>query len=481
MTSNFYSNIHEKLIKSPGKIFLKFPEAGKKANQYSGRDILTGVAQVCHSLEGKKIKKESRILVAVPFSFRFVCIFLGIMAYGSIPVLPPPKISKINLPFLLLQQNIKNIFLAERNVFSAFLLILFRIRAVTTKFELEKTPFFEPVLVPETQTAFISFSSGSTRKPTPVKRSHQILLEQHWALKRSFPPLPDHKDFPLFPNILLHNLCLGTTTIIPDIPGLYVLQTQPKRLVEQMRMEKVDSLTGNVFYFKKILSYLEISQETLPNIKELGVGGSPVPENLPHLLKKFFVNANIYIIYGSTQAEPIAVRKVEGEQAKPELGYYVGTPHPTIELEIRNSKPITVKENSFMAGAIAVRGKHVVPEKDSDWLITGDFGYLTEKGELYLTGRIGNEHIIEGFSHYQLEHTLLNLPRVRQAAAIAEDGVFKIYFEGEADLSEIRISLKKHFPESILGSVEGIEKMPMDSRHHSKVLYKKLCTPNLKT
>lgn len=480
MTSNFYLTIHESLTGKPSQIFLKIPGKGK-TKLHSGREILTGVGQVCHSLEKMNIKKGSKILVAVPFSFRFVCVFLGIMAYGAIPVLPPAGISKTNLISIILQQKIKNVFFTKRKMLLSVVLKIFRITAISTNFDLEKTTSYEPDLIPETQAAFISFSSGSTGKPSPVLRGHKILVEQHLALKKSFPPLKNQKDFPLFPNILLHNLCLGITTVIPDIPNFDVGKMQPEKIVKQIQVEQIDSLTGNVYYFKKILTYLKTSNETLPNVMELGIGGSPVPEYLPHLLKKHFINANIYIIYGSTQAEPITVRKIGIKQANPILGYFVGTLHSGLELEIREPKLISMEGKNFSAGSIAVRGNHVIPENDSEWLVTGDYGYLDEKGGLYLTARAGNENLVQGFSHYQLEHTLLNLPGVEQAAAIAEDSVFKIFVEGSGDLSEIRISLKNHFPEIIVGSVEKIAKMPMDRRHHSKILYKNLCTPNLKT
>jgi olefin beta-lactone synthetase len=479
MTSNFYSIIHKNLVDHQDKCFLKFLDR-EKASQHSGNEILKGVARVCQTLEKRNIKKGDKILVAVPFSFHFVCVFLGIMAYGAIPVLPPAVTGKINLLNIILQQNIKNVFFEHRKTILNFLLKVIRVKSITTNFEFEKPAFYEFQLVSGLQPAFISFSSGSTGRPTPVERGHQILLEQHLALKRSFPPLTEQKDFPLFPNILLHNLCLGITTVIPDIPELDIRKMQPEKIVKQMREEQIDSLTGNVFYFKKILAYLLTTGETIAHVKELGIGGSPVPEYLPHLLKKHFINANIYIIYGSTQAEPIAVRKIEDELVKPELGYFVGRLHPNIEMEIRDPKAFTKRTKTYLAGSISVRGKHVVPGTDSEWLETGDYGYLDENGELFLTGRSGNENIIQGFTHYQIEHTLTNLPGVEHAAAIAVNSAFKLYIEGSADLSEINISLKNHFPETIISSVEKIEVMPVDPRHHSKILYRNLCTPNLK-
>ncbi len=480
MHSNFYSLIHEKLIGFPDKVFIKFPRAGN-TGLHTGKDIYSGVAQVCQSLEIKKIEKGSKVLIAVPFSFRFVCIFLGIMAYGAVPVLPPAGASKTNLISIVLKQGVSCIIFAEQKSILSLLLKFFSIKALTTTFDFKKSTSFEPIQIPVRPVAFISFSSGSTGNPTAVTRDHKILIEQHSALKTSFPPHPAQKDFPLFPNILLHNLCLGISTIIPNILNSDVRKMQAKNIVSQIKLEQVESLTGNVFYFKKILTYLQNSKETFSHVKELGIGGSPVPEYLPHLLKKHFVNANIYIIYGSTQAEPIAIRKIGKEELDPILGYFVGKLHPGIELEIRETKSITIQGKNHLSGSIAVRGKHVVEDKNSEWFVTGDYGYLDENGELYLTARFGNEDIIQGYSHYQLEHILLHIPGVKQAAAIAEGTAFRIYFEGNANPAEIELSLIDHFPVNLISSIQKIEEMPMDNRHHSKILYKNLCTPNLKT
>lgn len=477
MTSNFYSAIHDNLYESLDKIFLKWPGQGQPCSRISGELILNGVAVVCNSLQLKNIKKGEKVIIGIPFSPDFVFAVLGIMAYGAIPVIPPAATTRFSFLKLLLEENIIGIY-ANVSQGRRFFLNTLGIKTIHPVSGNTDLPHFHPQKVSLDQVALISFSSGSTGKPKAVLRTHKILKAQHLALKKSFPPVPDQQDSPLFPNILLHNLSLGITTVIPDISTFDVRQMDPKKVLEQMENEKVDSLTGNVFYFKMLLGHLQQNSRLFPDKINIGIGGSPVPEYFPHLLKQYFVNANVFIIYGSTQAEPISIRMVK-DQKDPARGYFVGAIHPDIKIRIAPLEKVKAGGNFYSAGEIEVQGKHVVLPKDQEWLKTGDFGYLDENGELYLTAREGNNVLIQGYSHYQIENHLITLTNVKQAAAIANKDTFDIFFEGEEDLAKIKKVLEV-FPSSIFNKIEHIQNIPVDSRHHSKIIYQKLCTQNLK-
>ncbi len=477
MTSNFYSGIQRNLLAYPEKVFIKWP-VDSKNKEYTGAELLEGISLFGQSLAKHKIEPGEKVLIAIPFSYKMVCALLGVMAIGAIPVLPPAASTKQDLIRLIRQQKITAIALQDPSLSQK---ILFRILRVKIISAVSAQKYFvpEPQFVPEDQAALISFSSGTTGRPKAVLRTHKILQAQHQALRQSFPTSPDQQDFPLFPNVLLHNLSLGITTIIPNIPRFDLQQLEPSKIIEQLLKEEIDSLTGNVYYFKKLKSYLAEKNILLPGVRDLGIGGSPVPEFLAHQLKKHFVNANIHIIYGSTQAEPIAVRNISGDPKDPSLGFCIGKVHPDLELRIKAGNKILDPDTPFNSGSIEVKGAHVVSE--NEWLVTGDFGYLNEEGELYLTGRAGNEKSIQGISHYQLEHVLLHIPGVEHAAAIVEGAGFKIIFQGKAASKELEILLKTKFPTIVISAIQQIDKMPLDNRHHSKILYKDLCIQNSKT
>ena len=161
-------------------------------------------------------------------------------------------------------------------------------------------------------------------------------------LKEIFPPWPGQRDFPLFPNVLLHNLAAGTTSVLPALPWADLAAFSPARIARQLLTQAVETLTGNVFYFQRLLPVLQEQPGGFPLVRAVGIGGSPVPEWLPHALQIVFPNATIYLIYGSSEAEPIAVRPVTGAgqnptqnpAQNPALGYAVGPVHPSLELHL---------------------------------------------------------------------------------------------------------------------------------------------------
>ncbi|MBC8109472.1 MAG: AMP-binding protein [Verrucomicrobia bacterium] len=246
----------------------------------------------------------------------------------------------------------------------------------------------------------------------------------------------------------------------------------PEIIFTQIQNEQINTLTGNVFYFTQLIQFLADHNQTISHVKAIGVGGSPIPEFLLEAIKKYFVGATVYVIYGSSEAEPIATRKVETLEM-PFKGFCVGKVSPHLELFIEEKNEINVGKDSFPVGEILVRGKHVALKKDEDWLHTGDFGYLNEQ-QLFLTAREGNEKPIKNTQHYQLEHTLLNLKGVEKVAALALDTGFEVFIVSNTPEKELRNELSQYFEENIVSQFHFRKKLPVDNRHQSKILYKLL-------
>jgi acyl-CoA synthetase (AMP-forming)/AMP-acid ligase II len=333
---------------------------------------------------------------------------------------------------------------------------------------------FEVVDVPPEQPALVTHSSGSTGNAKAIYRSHKVLLSQHHVLRQVFPPLPNQVDFPLFPNILLHNLALGVTSVLPDIPHFKLKEMQPARIVDQLIHQRIETATGNVFYFDSIIKHLHKHAVTFPHVRAIGIGGSPVPDTLALALKKFFIEAAIYIIYGSSEAEPIAVRKIDDETIHPFAGYKVGDIVPQLQLEMVPLGEVIVGSKKVTVGEIKVKGAHVATNNKDEALHTGDFGYVDEKNQLYLTARKGNEKICGGYQHYQLEHLLTNDSRVEKVAAIAGDDGFVIYVQGNISKQEILNTLITYMPAQLVKSIHLRNDIPVDARHLSKILYHKV-------
>ena len=414
------------------------------------------------------------------------------MAQGLTPVIPPSNISFKNFIKILKEQKIKGIVWQKptflKKIISKIVGKFFKINIINVTniigiIDTKNNPAVPIQEVLKTQTALISYSSGSTGKHKAVFRSHQVLLAQHLAIKAIFPPFQNQIDFPLFPNVLLHNLIVGVPSVMPTISKFDLQKVNMKIICAQIQKEKISSMTGNVFYFTKMVQYLKQTPLKLLTVKAIGIGGSPVSEKLVFELKAIFENATIYVIYGSSEAEPIAVREINDasyQQEKPMKGFCVGKVSEGLEIKI---EPKIMGE---IMGEIYVKGNHVATKDNQEWFRTGDFGYQDENGTLFLTGRKGNEKVISGVQHYLIEHLLLCTENIQQVAAIAKEtkaaACFDIYVVADIAANttvndtenKIKEVLYQHFDKSIIGEIFFKTTLPTDRRHHSKILYQQL-------
>jgi acyl-CoA synthetase (AMP-forming)/AMP-acid ligase II len=513
MHPNFAERLFAELRREPAQEVLRWPAArpGASPISVSGAALLARVQAWQTALEASgPVPVGAPVLLAHPGSPELVAALLAVLGLGAVPVLPPAGTSASAIYQLLKAEGIRLAVVApgtRRKL--GWLGRLLGCRCVAAPAPTQYEPALEtlatPVLRPVAlaQPALISHSSGSASgRPTAVRRSHCVLQAQHEALRQQFPPWAGQRDLPLFPNVILHNLAVGALSIVPDLPGGQLAQLDPARLAAQLAAERVETLTGNVFYFTRLVAHLRLHPATFPAVRALGIGGSPVPESLLAAVQRHFPQATCHVIYGASEAEPIAVRAVAGPAPDPRLGYCVGQPHAALELRLRQPQPVwqpvappelvaaadgyqsargqqllaTLEDEfpTYQSGEILVRGPHVAaPNGPQNWLPTGDFGYFDDAGQLWLTGRRGAAQLVHGVGHYQLEHHLRHLPGVAQVAALprADGSAFDVFFVGMTTAEGLRAATDAAFGPGLLGHVQQRKQLPVDGRHFSKLRY----------
>ncbi len=445
-----------------------------KLSGYTGEDLLFKISGFRNQIQKAAIPSGAKVIPAIPISVDTICALLALQSLGMIPVSPPSNSGIFSSFSFIKNQHIKALILIKKPGFLS--LIVYKLLGLHLIFQKESDQISEdwkPTLVNAHQAALITYTSGSTGKPKAINRNHQVLTAQHLVLKKIFPPFEGQKDFPLFPNILLHNLATGVPSVIPAVHRFKVVNMVPEIIIQQIKENKVNSITGNVFYFTKIIEYLEKQPQFFEEVKALGIGGSPVPEKLIKALQNYFNKADCYIIYGSSEAEPIAVRKADLTHQNPLNGFYVGKPVEDIQIKINGIDELKTAQGDYHLGEIEVKGDHVAIAGNK-WLATGDYGYFTECGDLYLTARKGNEATHFGLQHYQIEHLILQQNAVEKVAAIAVSNGFNLFVKGEVSTEEIWNSVHANLPSGLIKSVVIKEEIPVDARHHSKILYEKL-------
>ena len=470
---NFIQLIYDSCKNNPGRELIHWPDSSHFPVTTSDsllRDI--HYRRIVFRIAG--FKSGNRVMLVQPVSPDILGTMLALMAEGCAVVAPPARAGWRFFFDVRRQAGVDAVVMVP-GVSRLLRVLLWMLRIPTLRFPDQQRvvldlPENQPVAVSDEAIALISFSSGSTRKSQPILRTHGVLRAQHEAIGRQFPAFEGQMDLPLFPNILLHHLASGSSCVIPDIPKWKLTELDPERIFTQIEHKGVNTLTGNVYYFKTLTTAAKGRHFT--EVKACGIGGSPVQEDLLAQVQNLFPNAACYVIYGATEAEPIAVRLCQ-DSPNSWKGYAVGKPVEGIEIKLNDPFLLQLgSENQVNAAEIHVRGAHVISGSE-DWHPTGDFGYLQE-GQLFLTGRRGNETVIEGWQHYPIEHALRLLPGVNQVAAIPRLGVFTIHYSGTCSVEELRAHLLEKLPAKLVGKMVKHQALPVDQRHLSKILYQQI-------
>jgi acyl-CoA synthetase (AMP-forming)/AMP-acid ligase II len=466
--TNYYTILRENLHKLSSKA-ISFGLG--EDQQLTYQELRKRVDHFRQILRSNRLQKDTAVILGIPFSLDAIAAFLAVMAEGHTATFLPAK-DRLHTIRSISRLGFKKAILLDRQpgLLKRLFFKIFGIKVLIDRAQTE--PLAHLPAGSMNEIALLSFSSGSTGKPKPILRSHRVLTHQQQAISDVYPEVKEQTDMPLFPNLILHNLTTGAHTVFPDnIEGSLSALRIPA-LIEQIKSHKVNTLTGNVYYFFKLLEHCKHQDLRLDTLKEVGIGGSPVPEHLLRELRWLFPSAELHILYGSTEAEPIAHR-IYQEPHDPLYGYFAGDFHPSVTYSFINKQVIrSANGKSVEAGDLIVKGPHVI-KGEKEWFATGDIGYLSDQG-LFLTARKGNEKTCGGFQHYQLEHYLWKDEQIDRVAVISHKDGFRIHYTGRATKLNIRQSLQNVISLDCIHSIVKTDSLPYDSRHLSKILYHKL-------
>ncbi|KAF8981029.1 hypothetical protein BGZ46_003323, partial [Entomortierella lignicola] len=197
---------------------------------------------------------------------------------------------------------------------------------------LAAAPKLIPVVsVPGDTTALLSFTTGSTGNPKPIRRSHDYLRAQTIAvfcqreIRGSAPengpveiatahkPVKAVTNLPVF---IFGQIMLGYTTLIPD--NFNPAGVNPAPLLQAMIRHNVQVAFGSPAFFIRLLEHLEqtggVDQHgkflsPLP-VRVLCLGGAPVFSSELDIMRRG-VKGSAFIFYGASEAEPISKIRVE--------------------------------------------------------------------------------------------------------------------------------------------------------------------------
>jgi olefin beta-lactone synthetase len=475
-------------------------------NSISYRQLSEKISITKHYLLYKGIRPKDRVLILCPISIELYTVLLAIFEIGAVAVFLDQWSSISRIKYSCQHANCKAIIGNTKMVLLSYLFKETRkinLKIMTSQIKqvnddaIKALPQYQSQ---EDDAALITYSTGTTGMPKAAIRSHKQLLAQLTELEKLINKDPNEVDMPFLPIILLINLALGKTSVIPKYNHKNPHKTSIRKILYDANLHRVTSITSSPYILLKMGEHILHNQITIRSLRSLTSGGAPIyPIDQKYITNSF--RLPLTIVYGSTEAEPISHFTLHGEsiKAEQENGLYVGTPIPNINLLIMPLNFIYHDKTTSYdieaaacrpgdIGEIVVSGHHVLThyynnsfaEKENKvwinntcWHRTGDSGFVNLKNQLFLTGRIGqliqtSQGIISPFVY---ESKLRNISQIALGTIVQKEDkiICVIELNLTNKLSQCMDSIFNIAP--FIDGIELVKSMPRDKRHFSRIDY----------
>jgi acyl-CoA synthetase (AMP-forming)/AMP-acid ligase II len=359
--------------------------------------------------------------------------------------------------------------------------------------------------------AMLSFTSGSTGVPKGLLRNHQLLTATQDILARHLDLRPGSINVATMPALVMANLGRGVTSLIPDVDLRRPGAADPARIAGAITQWNAESLLASPALVERLADHCVALGRPLDSLRKVFTGGAPVFPRVLDKSARAAPLARIAALYGSSEAEPIALLWREAMSAddraaiRQGAGLPAGNPIADIKLRIlqdRWGQPLAdgteeaMRSAALPAGArgeIVVSGPHVSTGYlhgqgdaetkfrvgDTVWHRTGDSGWLDEQNRLWLTGRCAARlgEAPEAQYPLMLEAALEDHPQLARAAFVSHHGQRLLVVELKRGAARSGLEgLANALAWARIDRVVSLSRIPVDRRHNAKIDYPALLT-----
>lgn len=461
--------------------------------------------RLAHALKEKKVGFNDPIIVCLEPSTQVLVTLLGILKAGAtyIPVDPGFPTARIQV----ILNTIKPILIiSEENLITRFSFDDSKTLISTQLAKSLPDGNLEEQIHPE-QTAYIFHTSGSTGVPKAVMASHanlsyymQAANSRYSMNSNTIMPALARFSFSISLFELLSPLVAGGTVWILDRNHVLDFENLANTLSQVTMFHAGPSLLkGLIAYIRA--NYTDFTEFT--NVLHASSGGDMIPPEVLEDLKELFPQADIFVIYGSTEIACMGCTYFV-PRLKKITKTYVGQPFPNTTVQLLDThlnpvKPGEEGEVCFAGNGVAQGYLNQLERTEAQFVTLngqrfykmGDIGRLNDNNELELLGRVDFQIKIRGMrvEVTEVEYQLRNAPGVKDAVVAAKEiGMgektliaYLVFIDGaDHDLKAIHEHLVNHLPEYMIPSCYAfIDALPLN--FNLKLDRKALPDPNALT
>ncbi len=440
--------LKERALDSPGRVAFCF----NKNHAITYAALWEGIERTAAFLSGKGIRRQHRVMVAIPNSVEFFFAFYGAQQAGgvAVPVFPGLGVERIlslarlsASSTIVISQTFDDLKAKELRGLGEERDI--EVLLVEERIACEGSSSFPVVKIDDI--SFIQFTSGSTGDPKGVELSHRNLLTNIEQMVAGMKITTEDSFVSWLP--VYHDMGLILMTMAPFYMGipLFILPAGLHYLEAWLRTIQTTGATFTAapdFAYRLCLLYVKQKERfDLSSLRVALDAAEPVRLSTIQRFEAVFGLKNVLLpAYGLAEATVGVCSWLPGLPVKiDDRGCVsVGKPFPGIRIRIVSLEdgplpPLEIGEIQIHSQA-NTRGYFRNPRATEDlfddegFLRSGDLGYCDEEGDVFVVGRQKNI-IIQGgvnLSAREIEELIDGREFVRRCAAV---GIDRGRLEGE--------------------------------------------------
>ncbi len=310
--------------------------------------------------------------------------------------------------------------------------------------------------------ASIIYTSGSTGTPQGATLSHLNVVSNTRSIVSYLDLQARDRILAILPFYYVYGKSLLNThaaaggTVVIENRFLY-----PNTALDTLEKQQCTGLSGVPSTFAILVNRSNLAERELPHLRYVTQAGGPMSPELTRRLMAALPGKRIVIMYGATEASA-RLSYLDPDELPGKIGS-IGKAIPNVELRVRREDGTEADVGEV--GEIVARGSNMTsgywgdPEAtaevfDQHGYHTGDLARRDEEGFLYVVGR--KRDFIKSGAHrisaLEIEHTILELPEIHEAAVIGVPDeilgekikAFVVFREGcEVDPEVLEKTLKK--------------------------------------